>query len=298
MNYTEIKCAQGSVDWHKARFGRIGGSSASKIVQKFKTLKTYKTINKPEKNKKHIEIFDFIACNEFDKETIKNGCDCSDSPIDTMVKNKNLELIEQPLTGKESLTDGSLTYLIEKVTELKYGVPHGMYLHQGHDAYESFFRPIKQMAALEWGTEHEPEARAYFEFKRDLKIIESGLLVHNEWPELSVSLDGQITMSENLEIKCPYSREGQVKLFMTDKINPTYFDQMQLGMAVTGAELCHFVSYDPTLPDGDPFKMYTKIIPRNEKRIETIMTCAVNFIKVMRQEIERFELKHFYINAK
>ena len=300
MNYTEIKCEQGSREWHLARFGRIGGSSVNKIVQTPKMQKTYSFIlnAKPLKSAVHKEIYGFVTAAPRELSVIKKEFNCSDSPIATMVKNGYIECKETPLVGKDSLTDGSLTYLIEKITELKYGVPHGMYLHQGHDAYESFFRPIKQMAALEWGTEHEPEARAYFESLRQQPVIESGLLVHNQWPELSVSLDGQLNPNENIEIKCPYTRDNQTKLFITDKINPSYFDQMQLGMAVTGAELCHFISYDPTLPDGDPFKMYNKVIPRNEKRIETIMTAAVNFIKVIRQEIERFNLPHFYTETK
>ncbi len=302
----EIKCEQGSKDWHLARFGRIGGSSINKIVQAPKMQKTYSFIlnEKPLKSALHKEIYAYTTMQPRELSEIKKKFNCSDSPITTMVKNGYIECKETALTGRDSLTDGALTYLIEKVTELKYGIPHGMcegteLIGEGeYQQYIDVFYPLKSMAALEWGTANEPEARAYFERVKSVEVFESGLLVHDQWPEISASLDGQISDKETIEIKCPYSREAQIKLFMTDKINPTYFDQMQLGLAVTGAELCHFISYDPTLPDDDPFKMYTQIVRRNEKRIETIMTAAVNFIKVMRQEIERFNLPHFYVEAK
>lgn len=295
MNYTEIKCIQGGNEWHLSRFGRIGGSSINKIIQTPKVQKEYSFIlnSKPLKSEVHKRIYEFVTRAPRSLSDIKKELDCSDSPILTMVKNGYIECKETALTGRDSLTDGALTYLIEKVTELKYRIPHGMY----KDDHGNFY-PIKQAAALSWGVEHEPQARGYFEYMKNKRVVESGLLVHNKWPELSASLDGQLNHNENIEIKCPYTRDNQTKLFITDKINPSYFDQMQLGMAVSGASLCHFISFDPTLPDGDPFRMYTQIIKRNERRIEAIMTSAVNFIKVMRQEIERFNLPHFYTEAK
>jgi len=306
MNYYEIICEQGSTKWHEARFGRIGGSSISKIIQNQKSLKTYTTTGMPNKlTKKQAEVYEFIGIHEFDRSTIKEGCNCSDSPIDTLLKNNLLIELETIITGKESLTDGAQSYLIEKVTELKYGVPHGLYRIEELRDYlyldpsiDYDFVPIKRQEALEYGTEYEPEARAYFESEASLKVTQSGLLVHRKWPELSCSLDGQIRdVSENIEIKCPYSREAQTRLFITDKIKQEYIDQMQLGMAITGNDVCHFISYDPSLPSGDPFKMYTQIVKRDERRIEKIMTCAVNFIKVMRTEIDRFNLNHFYVEA-
>jgi putative phage-type endonuclease len=304
MNYYEIQCDQGSKQWHEARFGRIGGSNISNIIQNQKTDKKYRAIEEPT-NDKQKRIWSFIGIGKLKskEEIIKEFKLKSDSTINTMVKNGSLGLFESPLTGKESLTDGAQTYLIEKITELKYGVPNGMYCREaaiasddGGLSWVEIFSPIKRQEALEYGTEYEPEARAYFEQQMSLDVSVSGLLVHSKWPELSCSLDGQVrNNSENIEIKCPYSREQQIRLFITDKIKQEYLDQMQLGMAITGNDICHFISYEPSLPEGDPFKMYTQIVKRDEKRIEKIMTCAINFIKVMRQEIDRLELKHFYI---
>lgn len=290
MNYTEINNPQGSKEWLLSRFGRIGGSSASKVNQKLKSEKYYDAIERPEKNKNHQAIYDYIKSQRSllpTKAAILEACDLkSDSAINTMNKAGSLRLIEKPLSGWDSLTDTSRTYMIEKITELITQVPNGMY-------YDEFgeLRRIYPSRAMDWGNDYEDEARRYYEHLTGNPVKESGLLVHNKWPEISCSLDGMISPEKNLEIKCPYSSENHIKYFVTDKIPTEYFAQMQLGMAVTGAESCDFVSYDPRHLDGHRFKMYVQNVERNEVFIENIMTACINWVKVLRDKLNVMGLK-------
>jgi len=104
-----------------------------------------------------------------------------------------------------------------------------------------------QNAAMQWGTEKEPEARAWYEFETDSTVIEVGFVEHPEIGMSGASPDGLVGDRGLIEIKCPNSAT-HIDFLLTGVIPDKYIKQMQWQMACTGREWCDFVSYDPRMP--------------------------------------------------
>lgn len=106
-------------------------------------------------------------------------------------------------------------------------------------------------AAMQRGSDLEPEAVAYFELITGLKVDRVGICYENEHKKHGCSPDGLIGLStdrrstdEGLEIKCP-SLEVHWD-YVTKGVLPTeHFTQVQGSMKETGAKRWHFLSYFP-----------------------------------------------------
>jgi len=117
------------------------------------------------------------------------------------------------------------------------------------------------------GLRCEPEARERYEEKTGTKVYESGMIVREELPWLSASLDGIVvdrgTVLKTLEIKA--FKEGErlpaadlvnqnlVKSLDkdTDKLRKTheYYGQVQIGMLLSGMSECDFLIYSKKYKD-------------------------------------------------
>lgn len=97
----------------------------------------------------------------------------------------------------------------------------------------------KSSAAMQRGHDLEPIARTMFELKtmQDWPPIVAQDEVHDF---LIASLDGW-NGSEVLEIKCPGGKDHAIAV--QGNIPEKYFPQLQHQMLVTGADVCHYVSY-------------------------------------------------------
>ena len=104
-------------------------------------------------------------------------------------------------------------------------------------------------AAMGWGTEKEPDARALYEFMRDATVSEIGFVDH-PWIEMSgASPDGLVGDRGLIEIKCP-NTATHINTLLGGAIDGKYVKQMQWQMACTGRTWCDFVSFDPRLPES------------------------------------------------
>lgn len=91
-----------------------------------------------------------------------------------------------------------------------------------------------------WGIDHEDEARELVGAKRV-----SGR-AHPDYPMFGASPDGIFEDGALCEIKCPYTIDKHLaNILRTDETKNEYYAQMQAQMAVFGADVCRFVSYDP-----------------------------------------------------
>ncbi len=106
-----------------------------------------------------------------------------------------------------------------------------------------------QNAAMQWGTETEPEARMAYEAERGVIVEEVGFIKHPTIAWCGASPDGLVGDDGLVEIKCP---ESTTHLEWMDggKAPAEHVPQIQGQMWVTGRQWCDFVSYDPRFPEG------------------------------------------------
>ena len=105
-----------------------------------------------------------------------------------------------------------------------------------------------QNAAMIWGTNTEPLARAAYEAHRGVLVEETGFVPHPYIAMAGASPDGLVGTDGLVEIKCP-NTATHIDTMMTEKVPMKYILQMQWQMLCTGREWCDFVSYDPRMPE-------------------------------------------------
>ena len=149
-------------------------------------------------------------------------------------------------------------------------------------------RTQKETRAMRWGTEHEDEARMMFQLLigedevygdtfGGLQMKEVGSCEHpviegwNSSPD-GVMVDANGYMVAAVEIKCPEpSTNSYYSLAIWDaeslkKERPDYYYQCLSHMAVTGAQACFFIWYDP-----DAYiKCKYILVPRDEEEMATL----------------------------
>lgn len=104
-----------------------------------------------------------------------------------------------------------------------------------------------QSAAMQWGTDQEPQARLAYEFLTDNPVEEVGFIDHPTIEMFGASPDGLVGDKGLVEIKCP-NTATHIDTLLTGKIDRKYLIQMQAQMACTGRDWCDFMSFDPRLP--------------------------------------------------
>lgn len=130
-------------------------------------------------------------------------------------------------------------------------------------------------AAMQWGIDTEPEARAAFEFQNDVIVEEVLFIPHPTIPDSGASPDGLIGDLEMIEIKCP-TKATHMDFLLTKKIPQKYLLQMQWQMACAEREVNYFVSFDPRFPVE--MQMLTVTIERDDKLIQQIENEVRSFL--------------------
>jgi putative phage-type endonuclease len=109
-------------------------------------------------------------------------------------------------------------------------------------------------AAMEWGTDTEPQARAAYEMMTGRDVIEVAFIQHPEINGFGASPDGFVGSDGLIEIKCP-NTATHIETLLAEKVPSKYIIQMQVQMLCTGRVWCDFVSFDPRLPGNMAFWM-------------------------------------------
>jgi putative phage-type endonuclease len=130
-------------------------------------------------------------------------------------------------------------------------------------------------AAMAWGTEKEPEARAAYEFMRNVDVVAAGFVDHPNIEESGASPDGYVGEDGLIEIKCPISAT-HIETLLSGKIPDKYVVQMLWQMACTGRQWCDYVSFDPRLPAH--LQLFVKRLHRNDPRIEELEAEVKGFL--------------------
>ena len=130
-------------------------------------------------------------------------------------------------------------------------------------------------AAMQWGAEKEPEARAAYEFRTDAEVAIVAFVDHPAIAMTGASPDGLVGDDGLIELKCPQTAT-HIETLLGEEIPAKYITQMQWQMACTGRKWCDFASYDPRLPEN--MRLFIKRIDRDDARIAELQTLVAAFL--------------------
>ena len=141
-------------------------------------------------------------------------------------------------------------------------------------------------AAMEWGTQQEPFARAAYEIKTGVVVEEVGFIDHPRLPNAGASPDGMVGEEGMVEIKCP-NTATHIETLLSKEVPWKYYAQMQWQMACTGRLWCDYVSYDPRMPENT--QLFIQRVYRDADNIELMEKEVVKFLVELGEKVE--ELK-------
>jgi putative phage-type endonuclease len=143
-------------------------------------------------------------------------------------------------------------------------------------------------AAMQWGTETEPLARAAYEAQTGEIVEETGLVIHPRIDRAGASPDGLINGDGLLEIKCPQSAT-HLQNMIAGKPEGKYILQMQWQMACLERAWCDFASFDPRFPSD--LQLFTVRVPRDDALISQIETEVLAFIAEVDQIVNTIQAR-------
>jgi putative phage-type endonuclease len=148
-------------------------------------------------------------------------------------------------------------------------------------------------AAMQWGTETEPLARAAYESIADVLVDEVGYVQHPRIERAGASPDGLVGLFGLLEIKCP-NTATHIDTLITEQVPTKYITQMQWQMVCTGRAWCDFVSFDPRLPSG--LQMFVKRVDFDAEYAATLEIEVVKFLTELDAKISKLNERLNHVN--
>lgn len=140
-------------------------------------------------------------------------------------------------------------------------------------------------AAMEWGTEQEPHARAAYSAKTGILVEEVGFIDHPTVAMSGASPDG-FAEEGLIEVKCP-NTSTMLEFILDGKPPQKYVTQMQWQMACTGRPWCDFVSFDPRLPER--LQLLVVRVPRDDAYIAMLETEVKKFLAELDDNLNKLE---------
>lgn len=144
-------------------------------------------------------------------------------------------------------------------------------------------------AAMQWGTDMEPEARAAYEYYRAEDVVQVAFVDHPSIADTGASPDGLVGLHGLVEIKCPNSAT-HIETLKGKSPPSRYITQMQWQMACTGRRWCDFVSYDPRLRES--MRFFCVRVPRDDGMIAELEAEVAKFLNEVRASVD--ELTRIY----
>jgi len=139
-------------------------------------------------------------------------------------------------------------------------------------------------AAMAWGTETEPLARAQYELKTGNMVNQIGFVVHPKIEQAGASPDGLVDNDGLIEIKCP-NTSTHLDTLLSQKVPLKYITQMTWQMLCTGRKWCDFVSYDPRLPDN--LQLFIQRIELDEEYGKKLESEVKEFLEEVNEKVEK-----------
>lgn len=144
-------------------------------------------------------------------------------------------------------------------------------------------------AAMQWGNDTEPQARAAYEFLTDNPVMELGFVPHHAIADAGASPDGLVGGDGMVEIKCP-NTATHLDTLITETVPGKYIKQMQWQMACAQRQWCDFVSFDPRLPET--MHLFVKRVYRDDAMIGDMEREVEAFLTELQDKIDSLTAKY------
>jgi putative phage-type endonuclease len=144
-------------------------------------------------------------------------------------------------------------------------------------------------AAMQWGTDMEPEARVVYEFFTNATVEPASFVKHPTIGDTGASPDGYVGAEGLVEIKCP-NTATHIETLLGGSVAGKYVTQIQWQLACTGRQWCDFVSFDPRLPES--MKIFIKRVPRDDALIASLEADVIDFLNELRLTVHRLRSKY------
>lgn len=141
-------------------------------------------------------------------------------------------------------------------------------------------------AAMQHGTDTEPEARAAYEFYQGVTVEQVAFVPHPAIAEAGCSPDGLVGSDGLVEIKCP-NTATHLETLLGQAIPSKYISQVQFQMACTGRKWCDWVSYDPRMPEH--MRLFVMRLERDDRQISELETEVNTFLLEMSAKLAQLE---------
>jgi len=148
-------------------------------------------------------------------------------------------------------------------------------------------------AAMQWGVEKEPEARAAYEFMRNVTVELVGFVDHPSIAQSGASPDGTVGEDGLIEIKC-CNTATHLETLMSGEIDPDYITQIQWQLACTGRKWCDYVGFDPRLPAH--LQLLIKRVERDQRTITDLETEVSSFLRDLSAQIAALQARFGGVN--
>ena len=138
--------------------------------------------------------------------------------------------------------------------------------------------------AMQWGIEHEAEARRAYQFRQDVEVSEVGFIEHPLLSMSGASPDGYVVADGLVEIKCP-NTATHIGCLIDNAVPDRHQLQMLRQLACTGRNWCDYVSYDPRLPEA--LRLWVQRVDRDDTRVGELEAMVAEFLEEV-DAISRF----------
>lgn len=165
---------------------------------------------------------------------------------------------------------GRTNYMAQLIAERLTGEPTDSYIN----------------AAMQHGIDTEPQARAAYEFYRDVEVDQITFADHSDIPMSGASPDGLVLNDGMLEIKCP-NTSTHIDYLINKKVPKKYVDQMQWQMACLGKYWADFLSFDPRMPEN--LRLWIVRVERDQKRIDELTEGVIQFLSELDDKITKLQ---------
>jgi putative phage-type endonuclease len=149
--------------------------------------------------------------------------------------------------------------------------------------------PSYTNAAMQWGTEKEPDARAAYEFYKNCEVVQVGFIAHPTIAMSGASPDGYVGDDGMIEIKAP-NTANHIDTLLGQAIPDKYIVQMLWQMNCAERKWCDFVSYDPRLPET--MRLHIQRVPRDSKRIVELEQMAQQFLSELDEKLAALKQRY------
>lgn len=131
-------------------------------------------------------------------------------------------------------------------------------------------------AAMQWGIDQEPFARAAYEASRGVMVEEVGFIPHPTIEASGASPDGLVGDDGMVEIKCPDSKTALECWLSENPVESKYFAQMQWQMRCADRSWCDYVVFDPRMPAKA--QLFVVRVNLDDKWLENAETEVIKFL--------------------